>query len=275
MMTLILLAVMMTVQSTPGTPAEPAESADAAWTILQSGLTDKNSDKRAKATHALGLLSHDAKAQNLAEKALADPSADVRAAGAMALGQMDARSSQRKLEVTLKDSALKVVVSAANSLYLFKDPAAYEVYYALLTGERKGPGLLQSQLDTMKNKKEMEKLMLATGVGFVPFGGMGWEAWKTITHDDSSPIRAAAAEKLAADRDPATTEALGRACTDSKWTVRAAVVAAIAKRGNPKLLRSVSPLLYDGNDTVRFEASAAVIHLHGKSPSFRTGKHAG
>src|SRR5581483_3214540 len=159
---------------------------------------------------------------------------------------------------------LKVVVSAANSLYLFKNPAAYDIYYALLTGERKGPGLLQSQLDTLKDKKQMEKLMFEAGIGFVPFGGMGMEAWKTITRDDNSPIRAAAAEKLATDPDPATAQALGRACADSKSSVREAAVEAIAKRGDPKLLGSVGPLLYDRSDVVRFEASATIIRLHEK-----------
>src|SRR5581483_10791037 len=169
---LILLVAVLAVQSATQTSSPPAESADAAWTILQNGLTDKSADRRAKATNALGLLLHSAKAQQLAEKALADPAADVRAQAATALGKMGARSSQRKLEEALKDKDLKVVVSAANSLYLFKNQAAYDIYYALLTGERKGPGLLQAQLDTLKDKKQVEKLMFETGLGFVPFGSM-------------------------------------------------------------------------------------------------------
>jgi HEAT repeat protein len=264
---LVLLVAVLAVQSPPQTSSQPAESADAAWTILQNGLTDKNADKRANATHALGLLPHNARAQQLAEKALTDPNADVRTQAAAALGQMGAASSQKRLEEVLKDKDLKVVVSAANSLYIFKNPAAYEIYYALLTGERKGPGLVQSQLDTLKDKKQIEKLMFQTGLGFVPFASMSMDAFKTITHDDVSPVRAAAAEKLVSDPDPRTTEALGQACTDSKWRVRLAVVEAIAKRGDAKLLSSVGPLLYDNNDGVRFEASATVIRLHEQSAS--------
>ncbi len=258
----VLLLSMATGQLAQQDVARPAETAKIAWTILQNGLTDKSADKRAKATHALALLTHDARAQEFAEKALAnDSSADVRVQGAIALGQMGATSSQGKLQEALKDKDLKVVISAANSLYIFKNPAAYDVYYALLTGERKGRSLLQSQLDILKDKKQMEKLMFQTGLGFVPFGSMGFEAWKTLTHDDNSPVRAAAAEKLAGDPDPQTTAALGRACSDSKWQVREAVAEAIARRGDPKLLLSVGPLLYDGNDDVRFEAAAAVVHL--------------
>jgi HEAT repeat protein len=43
-----------------------------------------------------------------------------------------------------------------------------------------------------------------------------------------------------------------------------AVVEAIAKRGDPSLLFSVGPLLYDDNDSVRYEAAAAVIRLSGR-----------
>ena len=261
MLTLALLLIAATTQSAPQTPPQPAESSDAAWTILQNGLSNKSADKRAKATHALGLLPQNPKAQDLAEKFLVDSNADVRAEAATALGGMGAASSQPKLEQALKDKELKVVVAAASSLYTFKDPAAYDVYYALLTGERKRPGFLQSQLETLKDKKQVEKFMFEAGLGFVPFGGMGVEAWEQITRDPTTAIRALAAEKLTADPDPKTTQALGRACSDPKWRVRAAAVDAIAKRGDPKLLFSVSPLLYDSNDNVRFDAAATVIRL--------------
>jgi HEAT repeat protein len=264
---LALLFFMLQAQTPARQPVEPAESADAAWTILSNGLGDKSSDKRAKAAHALGLLQHNPKAQGMAEKALVDPQPDVRTQAATALGEMDARSAQEKLKEALKDPDLRVVVAAANALYTFKNPAAYDIYYALLTGERKGPGLVKSQLDTLKDKKQLEELMFEAGLGFVPFGGMGYEAWKRITHDDSSVVRAAAAEKLATDPDPETTQALGRACSDSKWRVRLAVVEAIAKRGDPQLLLSVSPLMYDGNDDVHFAAAATVIRLSGKRSS--------
>ncbi|SRR5579884_1435194 len=257
---LLLIAASMA-QSGAQTPAEPAETPDAAWKILQAGLDDKSADKRAKAAHGLGFLPNNPKAQELAEKSLADPSADVRAEAASALGEMGAASAQPKLVEALKDKDLKVVVAAAASLYTFKNPAAYDVYYALLTGERKRPGFLQSQLETLRDKKQIEKFVFQAGLGFVPFGGMGLEAWQQLTRDPLTAIRAVAAEKLATDPDPTTGEALGRACSDSKWRVRLAAVEAIAKRGDPKLRFSVGPLLYDSNDDVRFEAAATVIRL--------------
>ena len=74
-------------------------------------------------------------------------------------------------------------------------------------------------------------------------------------------MRAAAAEKLARDRDPDTAEALKRTASDDKWLVRAAVIDAIAKRGDPDLLSALWPLLNDDNDTVQFTAAAAIIRL--------------
>jgi hypothetical protein len=43
--------------------------ADRAWGILSAGTADTNVEKRTKAVRALGLIVHDAKAQNMAEKA--------------------------------------------------------------------------------------------------------------------------------------------------------------------------------------------------------------
>jgi len=49
--------------------------------------------------------------------------------------------------------------------------------------------------------------------------------------------------------------------SDKKWLVRAAVVDAIAKRGDPSLLKAVWPLLNDDEDTVRFTAAGAILRL--------------
>jgi HEAT repeat protein len=249
-----------------GSAETPQQSVDAAWNILKYGFDDKSPEQRTKAAHALGLLQNNARAQTMVETALTDANAEVRASACTALGQMDAKSSIPKLHHALKDSQLKVVIAAANSLYIFKDPIAYDIYYTLLTGERKGPGLLKSQMDTLKDKKQLEKMVLETGIGFIPFGGMGYEAYKTITKNDSSLIRVAAVGKLATDPDPKTTQALGKACSDKDWRVRVAVVETIAKRGNPELLFSLTPLLYDNSDDVRYESAAAVIRLSTPPP---------
>lgn len=269
---LVMLFVFAAWVSAQGAPEAEPSAVDRAWTVLKDGLDSKNPDHRARAVHALALLPKNRKAEEWAENALADQSPDVRMEAATALGQMGAFGAKPKLKDALKDREIKVVVAAANALYLLKDPAAYDVYYALLTGELKGPGALQSQLATFKNRKDVEKLAFETGIGFVPFGGMGYEAWKRLTEDATTPVRIAAIEKLATDPDPKTSQALKQSCSDKKWQVRAASADAIAKRGDPGLLDGVTPLLLDENDAVRSEAAAATIRLSAPPSSRRSAK---
>src|SRR5438477_2044637 len=133
-----------------GAPPLSATSTDACWVILQEASADKSADKRAEAAHALGLMQKNKKAEGMLGKALLDANLHVRVAAAKALGQMGAGSARPKLRQALNDSEVEVVIAAANSLYLLKDPAAYEVYYALLTGGRKSSrGLVQSQLQIL------------------------------------------------------------------------------------------------------------------------------
>lgn len=249
-----------------GGTARPAETpvTDRAWTLLKEGLADGSGVKRAQAVHALGLAGR--RTQGMAEKALADPDKLVRSEAASALLEMNAVSAKPKLRECLKDKEVQVVLSCANTLYEFKDPAAFEIYYALLTGQRRShETLLASQLDTLRDRKQMEKLAFETGVGFVPYGGAAWQAIKTVTHDSASPVRALAAERLASDPQKNTTNVLTSYVTDKRPQVRDAVVIAIARRGDPDLINAVETLLADSNDTVRYDAAATVIYLSGLS----------
>jgi len=73
----------------------------------------------------------------MAENALQDEKPEVRASGATALGQMGANASVGKLKEAIKDKETEVVFAATSALFVLHDPAAYEVYYAVLTGEKK------------------------------------------------------------------------------------------------------------------------------------------
>lgn len=269
---MIALFLLLTSSNAVTTP-ELANTREA-WTILQDGAADKNAGRRAEAVHALALI-HDRRAQILAEQALNDPDKGVRSEAATSLGRMQAGSARAKLRSCLNDKEVQVVLACTNSLYILKDPIAYDVYYALLTEQRKSSkGLLQSQLDTLRDRKQLEKLAFETGIGFVPYGGMAWTAIKTVAHDDISPVRALAAERLATDPDRRSEEALTDYLSDRKTRVREAVIEAIAKRRDPKLLKSVVALLDDEADSVRYDAAAAVICLSGHSvrPVNRPGK---
>ena len=235
---------------------------DRSWSVLDAGLGDKSPETRAKALRAMGLIINNSKAQQMAVKAMADPKPAVQAAAVEALGQMGAKSAAPKLIEALKSSDTEVVFAAANALYALGDPAGYEVYYAVLMGERKsGQNLVESQMKMLKDPKAMAQMGFEAGLGFIPFAGLGYSFVKAATKDDTSPVRAAAAQKLIRDGDPKTSEALMQSAGDKKWLVRAAVVDAIAKRGDPALLKAVWALLGDSNETVRFTAAAAILRL--------------
>lgn len=240
-----------------------------AWDLLQTAIASKRTGDRTNGVRALGLLREDAKARKLAEDALQDRKPEVRAAAATALGQMHASTSIPLLQHALMDDKIPVVMAAAHSLRTLKDDtSAYAVYYDLLTGGRKsGDGLIAKQLKTLKDPKELAKIGVSEGVGFVPFAGIGWDAWRTMHKKDPNPVRAVAASYLAHDPDPATGNALVEATHDKNWIVRAAAIEAIAQRGDPSLLPKIEPSFADKNPKVRFSAAAAVIRLSSSSKS--------
>ena len=234
-----------------------------AWDMLQNAAMSKQAVDRTDGVRALGLLSGDTRARQIAEDALQDPKPEVRAAAATALGQMHATESIPKLQKALGDSKVPVVMAAAHSLRELKDTSdAYAVYFDLLTGNRKsGDGLIASQIETLKNPKELAKIGVSEGIGFVPFAGIGWDAYRTMHKKDPNPVRAVAATYLAHDPDPATARALVAATGDRNWIVRAAAIEAIAQRGDPSLAPKIQLRFSDRNPKVRYSAAAAVIRL--------------
>jgi HEAT repeat protein len=245
-------------------------STDKAWGILNAAASDSNTGKRAGAMAVLGLVKHDAKAQALAEKGLSDEKAEVRAAAADSLGDMGANGAIPNLKKAVRDTDVSVVLAAAHSLYMLKQPSACEVYYAVLTGEKKGgQGLMAEQKKMLNDPKKMAQFGFETGVGFIPFGGLGLGALKAVTKDDVSPVRAAAAKILANDPDPKTGEALVAAASEKSWIVRAAALDAIARRGERALAAKIEPLMDDDKDIVKYLAAAAVIQLNAEPPALR------
>ena len=218
-----------------------------AWDLIQAGIADHSTEKHATAIRVLGLLPSDSKARELSEQALTDEHPEVRASAATALGKMRSRTSIPKLKHALEDKDITVALAAANALREMGDPAAYRVYYAVLTGELK--------------VNDTEEFGFAEAIGFIPFVGTAYRVFSSLNKDDASPVRAAAAAALASDRDPRSAKALAAATSDESWLVRLAALDAIAHRGDPALLPYVTPAMKDGNDAVRFTAAASVIRL--------------
>jgi len=230
--------------------------------MFDTAAKAKSVTERSIGIRALGLLREDDRARDLAEKALDDPKPEVRVAAATALGQMHAAQLIPKLQKALGDPRLAVVMASAQSLKDLQDSSAYSVYYDVLTGKRKNTeGLIQQQLDTLHNPRELAKIGFEQGIGYIPFAGMGWDAWRYTHKKNPNPVRAVAAKFLAHDPDPAAAAALTQAIRDKDWIVRAAAIEAIAERGDPSLKRKLELSFFDSNIHVRYTAAAAVIRL--------------
>jgi HEAT repeat protein len=234
-----------------------------AWSVLYTGLADSSFDKRTTAVQVLGLLQDDPKATEAALKALKDDKPEVRAAAAQSLGDMKARSAIPQLIEMVNDKEPSVIIAAAHSIIALGDNRGYNVYYAILTGERKsGTSLLDEQKKMLSDPKKMAQFGFEQGIGFIPFAGLGYGAFKMITKDNTSPVLAAAAITLAKDPDPKSGEALANtASTNKSWIVRAAALNAIALRGETSLLPSAESQLQDPKEEVQYSAAAAVIRL--------------
>jgi HEAT repeat protein len=254
-----LLAVLF--YATSSFTTENLTGKDKAWDILNSAVVSGAAD-RATAISVLGLLPDDPQALDLAKHALEDPDLHVRIAGCNALGNMHATSAIPDLQKALSDKEIAVVVAAAHALNQLKDSSAYDIYYAILTGKVKdNKGFVAKQLDTLKDPKEMAKIGFSEGIGFIPFAGAGWDAFRMLHKTDPTPVRAAAAQALATDPDPKTGEALVTATTDKNWIVRVAALEAICKRGEPALLPKIEAVMFDPKRKVRYTAAATVIRL--------------
>src|SRR5947209_19940274 len=115
-----ILTALLTVSVLSGCLAAET-STEKAWNILQAGAKEKRTDPRLHAILALGLLTANAKARDMAEAALKDPKGEVRGAAAAALGDMGAKQSIPLLRAALDDKDIQVVLAAAHALDQLKD----------------------------------------------------------------------------------------------------------------------------------------------------------
>jgi hypothetical protein len=143
------------------------------------------------------------------------------------------------------------------------------VYFAVLKGQRKSGDTLigsqEKQLNALlRNPKQMETMAFEQGMGFVPLGGIGLQAFQTLHASEmKEPIMKATSMKLLAkDPDPRTGKALVAATTDKNWVVRSAAFDALARRGDPSVLPELASGLKDEKEEGKFTAAAAIIYMH-------------
>ena len=103
----------------------------------------------------------------------------------------------------MDDKEPVVILAAAHALFLLGGRGdSYEIDYEMLIGEGKtADGFVASGMNELKSPKGAALIGFQTGLGFVPFGGAGYEVFKRASKEEHTPVRAAAAKQLAADSD--------------------------------------------------------------------------
>lgn len=267
---MIFIALLVFSQATE---ARAVTGEEVAWKLIVSGVNSSSLEERVEAVRVLGLVVENRKAADLAEHALVDPNPEVRTAAATALGQMRSSLSIPKLKQALTDKEIPVVLAAARALHEMKDKDGFEIYYEILTGERKGSeSFIAQQTAILHDPKKLAEMGFEQGIGYIPYAGMGWDALRTVLKNDSSPIKAAATTMLTHDPDPDSAKALVNATRDNNWMVRVAALEAISKRGDRKLRAEIEASMYDTKREVRFTAAAAVLHLATTPETSRAGQ---
>ena len=233
------------------------------WLILQTGLHSKRAAQREEAVKALSLLEGNRQAIRFTLRAMRDKNPQVRAAAASTLGQLHATATLPALRAAVSDKDASVMLAATHALFVMKDPLAYEIYYAILMGDKKtSAGMIQSQVERLKDPKQVAQMGLQEGIGFVPYAGMGYEAYRQLMKHDSSPVRAAAARFIALDPDSISEDALIQvAVADKNIFVREAALDALAQRSDPKCIERLAINLDETKYPVRYRTAATVIRL--------------
>jgi HEAT repeat protein len=249
-------------------------AASQGWPVLETALAQKGTGQRVAAVRVLGLISDDPHAIELAGRALKDPNSAVRAAAATALGQMHATRADASLKQALNDKNLSVVMASAHALRLLNDPACYDAYYEIYTGERKNDaGMISQEMKVLHDPRQVAMMGFNEGIGYIPFAGIPWEALQTIMKDrkDGAAAKAALIAALVTDPEPRTGKLLLNASKNPNWILRVAALEAIAKRGDASLMPEIEPRISDSRREVRFTAAATVIHLEDIAKSQPSG----
>lgn len=242
-------------------PAVAGQSfSDEAWGILDAGLQDKSVDKRVEALAALGIAAGDARALKKLEECLQDPKPEIRTAAVTALGDMNAKLSLPKIKALLSYSDAKTTLAIAAVLKKFGDPAGFEIYNELVTGERKDG---QKLTDGIKDRKGLEKMGAETAIGFAPFGGVATGAYGYLSANSRSAatLYVIAVNALAEDPDPQVKKALVQAAFGGKVPVRVAALRALAKRDDPTVVNDMEPAMHSDKTVVSYTAAGAILHL--------------
>jgi HEAT repeat protein len=269
-----LFSICVALSQTPEFKSRPPSggitwsTGDRARSLLDDSLKDKNPDSRIHAVQALGLVSASEPYLSQLEAMLDDKDVPVRLATITSLVDLKNKRTVPALRKALDCDVPEVSFAAAKALWALDEPSGLEALVAVLGGETKtSSGFITKQkrdaLRMLHTPSTMFMFAVKQGAAFAPFPGLGAgvSSLQGILSDPSVSGRAAAALLLSIDKSPEVLQALQDALADSDWSVRAAVVHAIAMRNDPALAPDLVPLLDDKKEAVRVRAAAGYLRL--------------
>ena len=239
-----------------------------AWKLLDDAVASDKVRSRSDALSALSILQSDRHALALMTQSLADKDEGVRALAATSLGNMKARSAIPALRKAVDDPSPVVSFAAARSLWKMGDRSGRELFYDVLSGERKTqPGLIQKKVEEAKQDVHNPKTLAligidqASGAFLGPFS-MGVSMVEEYAKNTGSPVQALCASLLSQDNTPDTIEQLSMALGNSNWSVRAAAAKALARMHDRKIIPELEQMMEtDKEQAARFVAAAAILKL--------------
>jgi HEAT repeat protein len=249
------------------TPIPVKKARDAAWNLLKEGLAQKDAEKRAAATSALGDIGLRTDVVGFAERGLEDKDYRVRQAAVDTLGSLKSRTSIAKLRVALDDDSPVVSFAAAQALWAMDDRSGASIFIQVLEGDRKAaPGLIQQQWHDMKHKLHNPGELAAFGASqaagaFLGPGAFGVTAVEELMKDKTAGVRALSAQLLGSSMGPAAREELRSALGDKSWVVRARAAEGLGHNGTRQDVENLLPLLDDGHAAVKYKSAAAIVRL--------------
>lgn len=250
------------------TPPVYADLRARAWKMLDEAAASNKVRDRSDGLSAISILKSDRHAIALMKQALKDKDESVRTLAANSLGSMNARSAIPALRDAMNDPSPVVSFAAAQSLWRLGDHSGRQLFYDVLTGERKTtPGLIKQHVNQIKKDIHDPKTLAligidqASGAFLGPFS-MGVSVLEEYAKNTSSPVQAYCATLLSQDPTPDTTEQLSVALGDNNWTVRAAAAKALAEMHDRKVISKLEEMMQtDKVAPARLAAAAAIVKL--------------
>lgn len=241
-----------------------------AWKMLEAGIASDKTRSRSDAVSALSVLNSHPKAISLLTGRMQDKDVSIRVLAATSLGEMKARPAISALKKSLDDPSVEVSFAAAQALWKMSDRSGRDIFYAVLSGERKTtPGLIQTKVRTAKQEMRDPKALALIGVNeasgaFLGPFSMGVSMLEEYAKNTSAPVQAVCAKLLAMDDSRETTEELEDVLWDKNWAVRAAAARALAKLNDRKAVKHLIEIMEsDPQESARLVAAAAIIRLGG------------